>query len=154
MFSAACASFIIVALRRSWSMTDMHTFLGHCWRFTVALARTKIWVPEASYVDVNMRNSQGLCRRVPLCDLTLLNIIQSIVLTMELGSLLFLEASVVCLDNLCGVLLNVVCRCPGHAGNASCTILSGYILSIFPKSEPGQLQKKYLTAWKITKDII
>ena len=24
----------------------------------------------------------------------------------------------------------------------------------FPKSEPGQLQKNYATAWKITKDII
>ena len=27
-------------------------------------------------------------------------------------------------------------------------------LPIFPKSEPCQLQKKYATAWEITKDII
>ena len=27
-------------------------------------------------------------------------------------------------------------------------------VSIFPKSEPGRLQKNYATAWKITKDII
>ena len=27
-------------------------------------------------------------------------------------------------------------------------------LPIFPKSKPGQLQKKYATAWEITKDII
>ena len=27
-------------------------------------------------------------------------------------------------------------------------------LPIFPKSEPCQLQKKYATAWKVTKDII
>ena len=27
-------------------------------------------------------------------------------------------------------------------------------VSIFPKSEPGRLQKNYAPAWKITKDII
>ena len=32
-------------------------------------------------------------------------------------------------------------------------ILRRIFFLIFPKSEPGQLQKNYATAWKITKDI-
>jgi hypothetical protein len=33
-------------------------------------------------------------------------------------------------------------------------ILQRIVLLIFPKSEPGQLQTIYATAWKMTKDII
>ena len=33
-------------------------------------------------------------------------------------------------------------------------ILQTILFLIFPKSEPGQLQTIYATAWKITKDII
>ena len=41
----------------------------------------------------------------------------------------------------------------GHTQLQRISVHNNNYTTMFPKSEPGQLQKNYATAWKITKDI-
>lgn len=106
--SAVCRSFIIVFTLQILVNGGYVYFSGP---LLAILLGTKVGVPKATCVDVNMREDpQGFHGRVPLCDVMLLNVIQPIVLTMDLWSLLCLEAFVVSLDDLPSVLLDVICE--------------------------------------------